>query len=153
MRSPPPSSRASRAPSSHVEAYECLGRTADALAALRRLQTFAPDDPVVRLSLAELLVHGQPAEGAALEEAARLGENVPNDSAIHAAFRLYRARAMRELDLPDAATALLSKTLRRTADRPAELLHALRYERALADEAAGQPKRARADLERLYPLR
>jgi hypothetical protein len=47
-------------------------------------------------------------------------------------------------------TALLSETLRRTADRPAELLHALRYEQALAYEAAGQPKRARADLERLY---
>jgi hypothetical protein len=56
----------------------------------------------------------------------------------------------RQLGLPDAATALLSETLRRTADRPAELLHALRYERALAYEAAGQTKRARADLERLY---
>jgi tetratricopeptide (TPR) repeat protein len=133
-----------------VEAYERLGRTADALAALRRLQALAPDDPVVRLSLAELLVHDQPGERAALEEAARLGENVPNDSAIHAALRLYRAMAIHELGLPDAATALLSVTLRRTADRPAELLHALRYERALAYEAAGQPKRARADLERLY---
>ena len=78
-----------------VEAYQSLGRIADAVAALRRLQALAPDDPVVRLSLAELLVHGQPAERAALEEAARLGENVPNDSAIHAALRLYRATAMR----------------------------------------------------------
>ena len=133
-----------------VEAYQRLGRTNDAVAALRRLQALALDDPVVRLSLAELLVQGQPAERAAHEEAARLGENVTNDSAIHAALRLYRARAMRELGLPDAATTLLSETLRRTADRPVELLHALRYERALAYEAAGQAKRARADLERLY---
>lgn len=133
-----------------AEAYQRLSRKADAMAAIRRLQALAPDDPVVRLSLAELLVHDQPAERAALEEAARLGENVPNDSAIHAALRLYRAMAMRKIGLPDAATALLSETLRRTADRPAELLHALRYERALAYEAAGQPKRARADLERLY---
>ena len=95
-------------------------------------------------------MHGQPAERVALEEAARLGENDANDSAIHAALRLYRARAMRELGLPDAATTLLSETLRRTADRPVELLHALRYERALAFEAAGKPKQARADLERLY---
>ena len=133
-----------------AEAYQRLSRKADALAALRRLQAVAPDDPIVRLSLAELLVHDQPAERTALEEAAQLGENVSNDSAIHAALRLYRATALRELDLPAAATALLSETLRRTADRPAELLHALRYERALAYEAAGQPKRARADLERLY---
>jgi len=67
-----------------AEAYQRLSRKADALAAIRRLQALAPDDPVVRLSLAELLVHDQPAERAALEEAARLGENVPNDSAIHA---------------------------------------------------------------------
>jgi tetratricopeptide (TPR) repeat protein len=133
-----------------VEAYQRLGRTADAMTALRRLQALAPDDPVVRLSLAELLVHSQPAERSALEEAARLGENVPNDSAIHAALRLYRATALRDLGLPDAAEAVLSETIRRTADRPVELLHALRYERALAYEAAGQPKRARADLERLY---
>ncbi len=133
-----------------VEAYQQLGREAEAMTALRRLQALAPDDPVVRLSLAELLVHGQPADRPALEEAARLGENAPNDSAIHAALRLYRATAMRELGLPGAAAAVLSETLRRTADRPVELLHALRYERALAYEAAGQPKRARSDLERLY---
>ena len=84
------------------------------------------------------------------EEDSLKARNAPNDSAIHAALRLYRAMGMREIGLPDAATALLSETLRRAADRPAELLHALRYERALAYEAAGQPKRARADLERLY---
>ena len=122
-----------------VEAHQRLGRTTDAVAGLRRLQSLAPDDPVVRLSLAELLVHGQPAERAALEEAARLGENVPNDSAIHAALRLYRARAMRELGLPDAATTLLSETLRRTADRPTELLHALRC--SLAGARTRPPRR------------
>lgn len=133
-----------------VEAYQRLGRTDDALAGLRRLQALAPADPVVRLSLAELLVHRLPVDRASLEEAAKLGEDATNDSAIHAALRLHRATALRGLGLPDGAVALLSETLRRTADRPAELLHALRYERALAYEAAGQPKRARVDLERLY---
>ena len=33
-----------------VEAYQRLGRAADALVALRSLQVLAPDDPVVRLS-------------------------------------------------------------------------------------------------------
>jgi tetratricopeptide (TPR) repeat protein len=133
-----------------VEAYQRLGRTDDALVGLRRLQALAPADPVVRLSLAELLVHRVPLDRASLEEAAKLGEDASNDSAIHAALRLHRATALRGLGLPDAAVALLSETLRRTADRPAELLHALRYERALAYDAAGQPKRARLDLERLY---
>jgi tetratricopeptide (TPR) repeat protein len=133
-----------------VEAFQRLGRTDDALAGLRRLQVLAPADPVVRLSLAELLVHRVPLDRASLQEAARLGEGVPNDSAIHAALRLHRATALSELGLPDAAVALLSETLRRTADRPVELLHALRYERALAYDAASQPKRARLELERLY---
>ena len=133
-----------------VETYQRLGRTEDALAGLRRLQALAPADPIVRLSLAELLVHRVPLDRASLEEAAQLGEDASNDSAIHAALRLHRATALRGLGLPDAAVALLSETLRRTADRPAELLHALRYERALAYDAAGQPKRARLDLERLY---
>ena len=133
-----------------VEAYQRLGRTDDALARLRQLQTLVPTDPIVRLSIAELLVHRKPVDRASFEEAAKLGEYVPNDSAIHAAIRLHRATALRGLDLPDAAVALLSETLRRTADRPVELLHALRYERALAYDAAGQPKRARLDLERLY---
>lgn len=39
---------------------------------------------------------------------------------------------MRDLGLRDAATPLLSEALRRNADRPAELLRALRYEPALA---------------------
>ncbi len=133
-----------------VEAYQRMGRLDEALAGLRRLQALAPADPVVRLSLAELLVHRVPLDRASLQEAARLGEGVPNDSAIHAALRLHRATALAELGLPDAALALLSETLRRTADRPVELLRALRYERALAYDAAGQPKRARLDLERLY---
>ena len=133
-----------------VEAYQRLERTDDALNRLRRLQTLVPADPIVRLSMAELLVHRKPVDRASLAEAAKLGEDVSNDSAIHAAIRLHRATALRGLDLPDAAVALLSETLRRTADRPAQLLHALRYERALAYDAAGQPKRARLDLERLY---
>ena len=133
-----------------VEAYQRLERTDDALIGLRRLQTLVPADPIVRLSMAELLVHRKPVDRASLAEAAKLGEDVSNDSAIHAAIRLHRATALRGLDLPDAAVALLSETLRRTADRPAELLQALRHERALAYDAAGQPKRARVDRERLY---
>ena len=60
-----------------VEAYQRLGRLDDALAGLRRLQALAPADPVVRLSLAELLVHRVPLDRASLQEAARLGEGVP----------------------------------------------------------------------------
>ena len=69
---------------------------------------------------------------------------------IHAAILLYKARALRTLGLDEAARDTLTPALRRTKDRPAELLHALRYERALVYEALGRHAQARSDLERLF---
>ena len=51
------------------------------------IERTAPVDPVVRLSLAELLVHRVPLDRASMEEAAKLGEDASNDSAIHAITR------------------------------------------------------------------
>ena len=49
-----------------------------------------------------------------------------------------------------AARDELTKALRRTADRPPDLLQAIRYERALVYEELGQKTRARSEWERLY---
>ena len=50
----------------------------------------------------------------------------------------------------EAARDILTKALRRKKNRSNELLHALRYERALVYETLGQQKRARSELEKLY---
>ncbi|MBW1717517.1 MAG: DUF4236 domain-containing protein, partial [Deltaproteobacteria bacterium] len=58
--------------------------------------------------------------------------------------------ALRNLGLNEAARDVLTKALRRKKDRSDDLLHAIRYERALVYEDLGQHKRARSELERLY---
>ncbi len=63
---------------------------------------------------------------------------------------LYKAKALRQLDLPTAARDTLTAALGRKKDRPEELLRALRYERALVYEDLGRHRRARSELEKLY---
>jgi len=77
-------------------------------------------------------------------------EGVENDSAIHAALLLHKAKALRRLNLKEAARDVLTKALRRKKDRSDDLLRALRYERALVYEDLGEHKRARSELEKLY---
>lgn len=145
-----------------VEAYQHLGRREEALHCLEGLRKLEPHDPAVKLSLAELLL--EKAAGEALtstgaeclpnknicRQVVRLAEGVENESEIHAALLLYKARALRWLGLSEAARDVLTVGLRRKKDRPAELLQALRYERALTYEELGKPRRARGDWEKLY---
>jgi len=78
-------------------------------------------------------------------------EGVENESEIHAALLLYKAKALRRLNLKEAAREVLTKALRLKKNRSEELLHALRYERALTYEDLGQRKRARFELEMPCP--
>ncbi|MBW1717256.1 MAG: hypothetical protein JRH08_15315 [Deltaproteobacteria bacterium] len=78
-------------------------------------------------------------------------EGVENDSEIHAALLLYKAKALRRLNLKEAARDVLTKAVRRKKDRSDDLLRALRYERALVYEDLGQHKRARSEFEKPCP--
>ncbi|MCL5943190.1 MAG: DUF4236 domain-containing protein [Actinobacteria bacterium] len=146
-----------------VEAYQRLGRRREAVACLERLQELEPADVVVKLSLAELLLEAdppesstprggppQPAGGDVLQRVVRLAEGIENETPVHAALLLYKARALRGLGLLEAARETLTGALRRSKGRSGELLQALRYERALVYEELGQRRRARSELEKLY---
>lgn len=133
-----------------TEAYQGLERPEDALRCLQHLRQLDRDDPVVLLSFVELLLEVYPENRDAAQRVVRLTKDVENDSEIHAALLLYKAQSLRILGLHDGARETLTPALRRTKDRPPELLRALRYERALAYEALGQERRARTDLERIY---
>ena len=80
----------------------------------------------------------------------RLAEGTGNETPVHTALLLYKARALRGLGLLDAARETLTGALRRRKSRSEELLRALRYERALVYENLGKPRRARSKLEKLY---
>jgi tetratricopeptide (TPR) repeat protein len=133
-----------------VETYQRQKRWKDALECLSRLRSLEPDDVVVKLSLAELLMEARSAETNVCRRVVRLAQGVENESEVHAALLLYKARALRKLGLREAARDVLSKALRRKKNRSEELLRTMRYERALVYEELGHLKRARSELEKLY---
>lgn len=85
-----------------------------------------------------------------LKAIVNLTQDIENESALHTALLLYRARAMRILGLPDAAGEVLTKAMLRKKNRSTELLLALRYERGLVYEELGKKKQARKDFEKVY---
>jgi len=134
-----------------VESYQDRGRKDLALACLDELMKDHADDPVVVLSMVELLGD---TEGAISKETAKkivesIG-HVENHSDVHAALMLYKAKALSILGLNKAALATLTAAYRRKKDRDEELLRAIRYERARVYESLGQKSRARDEYEGIY---
>lgn len=130
------------------------GAVTEARDLVERLYQAQPSDVAVRLSLAELIVD-QASEGSveATDEWTRvvaLAGEVANESALHAGLLLQKAVALRRLGMPGAARDVLTGLLRRTRDRDAEFLRAVRYERALAYEDLGRAAQARRDLETIF---
>lgn len=133
-----------------AEAYQGLQNPKEAITCLRQLRKLDPEDVAVRLSLAELLMETQPEGKKVWKEVIQLAEDIDNDSAIHTAMLLYKAQALRQLGLLDAASSLLTTARRRKKDRSDELLHALQYERALVYEAQGKEKKSQTEFQKLY---
>ena len=105
----------------------------------------------MKLSLAELFMEIRPDDPNACRTVVSWAEGIKNESEIHAALLLHKVKALRKLGLFEAARDLLTKALRGKKDRSKDLLHALRYDRALVYEALGQRKRARSELEKPCP--
>ncbi|MFO8055733.1 MAG: DUF4236 domain-containing protein [bacterium] len=133
-----------------VEIYQEKQNWQEAKNCLDRLARIAPDDVVVKLSRAELLLDKSPRDKKTCDKVIRLCEGLNNESPVHTALFLYKARALRNLGLPEAARDTLTKTMRRKKNRSPELIKALRYERMLAYEDLGHTGRARKELEKLY---
>ena len=113
---------------------------------LKQLYRRDPSDVVVRLSLAELAVE-EAGDKQSCTWIIRQTEGLENESEIHAALLLFKAKALRLLGLLSAARDTLTATLRRKKGRPDELLRAMRYERALVYELLGNKRQARVELE------
>jgi len=133
-----------------VEIYQRQKKWKDALECLNKLRRLEPDDVVVKLSVAEILMEARANDSNVCRRVVRLAEGVENESEIHAALLLYKAKALRKLHFNEAARDVLTRALHRKKDRSDDLLHALRYERVLVYEDLGQHKRARSELETLY---
>jgi tetratricopeptide (TPR) repeat protein len=133
-----------------TEVYQREGRLEDAIACLKRLGRLSPDDAVVKLSLAEVLL--ERGGKRSCQDVVRLTKDMENSSPLHTALLLYKARALHGLGLLEAARDVLTPLLRRKKDRSDDLMLAIRYERALVYEDLGQKSRARKDLEKIYAI-
>ncbi len=133
-----------------TEIYQRLDKPDSALQCLYKLRELEPDDLLIRLSLVELYYDIGKTDKDQDKAIINLTQDIENESAIHGALLLYRAKAMRMLGLPDAAKSVLTKTMGRKKDRPPELMLALRYERGLVYEALGKQQLAKKDFETVY---
>lgn len=133
-----------------AEAYQAQEKYPEAIRCLQQLRLLEPGDLVVKLSLAELFMETGTPTQETYQEVVSLTEGVENQSALHAALLLYKAKALRRLGFLTAAQDVLTNLLKKKKDRSEELLRALRYERALVYEEQSEMKKARAELEKLY---
>jgi hypothetical protein len=133
-----------------VEALQHAGKTSEAETACRSFVEAAPGDVVGKLSLVELLLDKTPSRADSWKEVVALCEGVANESPLHCALLLYKARALRNLNLLDASLQILNQCLRKSSNLNDDLRKALRYERTLLYESAGQARKAKAELQKLY---
>jgi tetratricopeptide (TPR) repeat protein len=127
-----------------AEAYQLDGRLDEAIGLVQQLDEVTPDDPVIRLSLCDLLV-ADGDYGGALETSA----SAVNDGDVGVATLHLRGAALFGLGQPGAAIEAFTAALAKRAGRDAGLLMTVRYDRALAHLAAGQKSKARGDLEKI----
>ena len=133
-----------------AEVLQTQGKNKEAFTFLKKLHKDDPDDVLVKLSIAELIVEARPESKKLAKQIVELVGNIANESSIHAGLMLYKAHALRTLGLFTAARDELTAALRKKKDRSDELLRALRYERGCVYEELGQQKRARSEFEKVY---
>lgn len=131
----------------HIQQYE---RAIEALQELRA--QYDPHDLIVRVLLAELYDKQYGDTPRVQHEIIKLAEGVTNESPLHATLMYYRGKALRRLDVLEGARDTLTQALRKKKDYPADLLAALRYERARVYEADGQEKRAHEEFQKIYAV-
>ena len=105
-----------------VEAYQEQRKWQEAIKCLNQLRKLEPDDVVVKLSIAELLLEAWPDDRNVCQRIVRLCEGVENETPIHTALLLYKAKALQGLGLLTAARDTLTLALRRKKERSDDLL-------------------------------
>jgi tetratricopeptide (TPR) repeat protein len=129
-----------------AEVLQHTGKLSEAAEVLESLGSIVPD-PLFGLSLADLYMELGRWDDV-LRVTADFRENVDDATAQ---IQVFRARALRENGLNDAALEVLKEALK-SKKREEGILAEARYERALAYEALGQRGRARQEWERLYAM-
>jgi tetratricopeptide (TPR) repeat protein len=128
-----------------AEAYQLTDQRQRAIELLESLGAEAPREPVFSLSLADLYIEGQQ-----WDDIVRVTDGLQtNDDDATLNILAFRAYALNELGMPEAALALTKECLR-TKKRNPDLLRFARYIRGRAYESAGKASMARKEYEKVY---
>jgi tetratricopeptide (TPR) repeat protein len=128
-----------------AEAYQRTDQRSKAVELLESLGGEAPGEPVFALSLADLYFDGEQ-----WDDVVRVTEGVQaNDDNATLNILTFRAYALNELGMTEAALALTKECLRTKKRNPA-LLRFARYVRGRAYERAGKASMARKEYEKVY---
>jgi tetratricopeptide (TPR) repeat protein len=129
----------------HTAALKTLSQALPAPA-----DSFVPSqlDPVMVAAFGELALESQDID--AMRHFNALAAALGNDSPVHTVVMYYRAQALFEKKLYEAALAVLTPALRRTRDRNPALLLNIRFLRAQTYGALNRAAQARREFERIY---
>lgn len=128
-----------------AETYQRTGEPQKAIELLESLGAEAPGERVFALSLADLYF-----EGDSWDDLLRVTEGVDsNEDDATLNILTFRAYALNELGMTEAALALTKESLR-TKKRNPNLLRFARYIRGRAYEKAGKASMARKEFEKIY---
>jgi len=133
-----------------VEAYQGLKEFDNAIEILKTLRELDNQDLVIKISLAELYLDSDPTNKIYSDKIVKMSSKIENESPIHTALLLYKAKALRVLDKTEESKNLLTKILRKKKDRSQELLCAIRYERALTYKDLNKKGQAKKEFTKLY---
>lgn len=127
-----------------AELYQEASRGTDAIELLESLGEEGVEPELIALSLAELY-----SQAGQWEDVIRVADPDSSADDVSTASLVYRAVALRELGLLDAAHETHTLTLR-SRKRAQEVLNFARYERARTYAARGNSRMERKDLETIY---
>lgn len=131
-----------------AEVYQGIGQRQKAIDLLESLGAEAPNEPAFALSLADLYDEAED-----YDDVVRVTDGYEtNTDDVSLSILGYRAYAMTQLGLADAALAITKEGLK-SKKRNGALLLMLRYTRGLAYEAAGKHAMANKEFEKVYAER
>lgn len=135
-----------------AEALQKQGKHSEAIRLVTDLRNRAPADPVLCLSLCELVVTHPGATSAELDGVVRMTDRIDNDEPIHTNILYLRGAAFYRMQMRDGALAQLAAIVRKKADRPEALLHQIRYLRGRLYEQGGETQRSHKEYELIYSV-